>query len=139
MNLWNADSIAKVFYNKKLLSRNPLEEGLPTQCGVDLIIKKYVDLQLLYTPCSKSDLQSLYYDMNEKCNDYLVMLKEELVNKLQSIVVGCPSKEDLMNATKYSPLNWESEICGIFGQSEESLGELRLVLTSLKAKVDKYR
>eukprot|EP00957_Ditylum_brightwellii_P136780 10429938-Ditylum_brightwellii.AAC.1 len=49
----------------------------------------------------------LYYDMNEKCSDYLVMLKEELVNKLQPLVAGCPSKEELMNATKYSLLDWE--------------------------------
>ena len=112
MDLWNAGSIAEVFYNAKLLPRNPLEEGLPTQDEVDLIIKKYVDQQLFYTPCSKSDLQkfvmsaeeilcrslmenfvidfgmssclytSLYYDMNEKYNDYLVILKEELVNKI---------------------------------------------------------
>eukprot|EP00957_Ditylum_brightwellii_P130150 9928123-Ditylum_brightwellii.AAC.1 len=67
------------------------------------------------------------------------MLREELVNKLQPVVASCPSKEELMNATKYSPLDWEFEISGIAGQSEESLGKQRLVLSSLKAKVDKYR
>eukprot|EP00957_Ditylum_brightwellii_P078202 5945999-Ditylum_brightwellii.AAC.1 len=77
--------------------------------------------------------------MNEKCNDYLVMLKEELVNKIQPVVAGCPSKEEMMNARKYSPLDWECKISGIAGQSEESLGEQRLVLFSLKGKVDKYR
>eukprot|EP00957_Ditylum_brightwellii_P117939 8996023-Ditylum_brightwellii.AAC.1 len=55
----------------KLLPRNPLEEGLPTQD------------------------------------------EAELVNKLQSLVAGCPSKEELTNATKYSPLDWECEISGI--------------------------
>eukprot|EP00957_Ditylum_brightwellii_P124937 9524362-Ditylum_brightwellii.AAC.1 len=62
------------------------------------------------------------------------MLKEELVNKLQPLVAGCPSKEELMNATKYLLLNWECEISGIAGQSEESLGEQMLVLSSLKEK-----
>ena len=45
MDLWYAGSIAEVFYNAKLLPRNPLEEGLSTQDEVDLIIKKYVDQQ----------------------------------------------------------------------------------------------
>eukprot|EP00957_Ditylum_brightwellii_P174805 13309235-Ditylum_brightwellii.AAC.1 len=67
------------------------------------------------------------------------MLKEELVNKIQPIVTGSPSKEELMNATKYSPLVWECDISGIAGQSEEPLGEQRSVLSSLKEKVDKYR
>eukprot|EP00957_Ditylum_brightwellii_P152079 11579309-Ditylum_brightwellii.AAC.1 len=31
MDLWNAGSIAEVFYNAKLLPKNPLEEGLPIQ------------------------------------------------------------------------------------------------------------
>eukprot|EP00957_Ditylum_brightwellii_P052499 3981070-Ditylum_brightwellii.AAC.1 len=44
-----------------------------------------------------------------------------------------------MNATKYSPLDWEYKISGIAGQSEESLGEQKLVPPSLKEKVDKYR
>eukprot|EP00957_Ditylum_brightwellii_P080236 6103077-Ditylum_brightwellii.AAC.1 len=48
---------------------------------------------------------------------------EELVNKIQPVFAGSPSKEELMNATKYSPLDWECEISGIEGQSEESLGE----------------
>eukprot|EP00957_Ditylum_brightwellii_P196262 14953264-Ditylum_brightwellii.AAC.1 len=67
------------------------------------------------------------------------MLKEELVNKIQPVVAGSPIKEELMNATKYSPLDWECDISGISGQSEESLREQRLVLSSLKEKVDKYR
>eukprot|EP00957_Ditylum_brightwellii_P189666 14437646-Ditylum_brightwellii.AAC.1 len=67
------------------------------------------------------------------------MLREELVNKIKPVVAGSPSKEELMNATKYSLLDWEYKISGITGQSEESLGEQRLVLSSLKENVDNYR
>eukprot|EP00957_Ditylum_brightwellii_P171750 13074842-Ditylum_brightwellii.AAC.1 len=67
------------------------------------------------------------------------MLNEESVNKIQPVAAGCPSEEELINATKYSPLEWECDISGIAGQSEESLGEQMLVLTFLEAKMDKNR
>eukprot|EP00957_Ditylum_brightwellii_P015519 1169097-Ditylum_brightwellii.AAC.1 len=50
---------------KRLLPRNQLEEGLPTQDAVDLIIKKYVDQQLFYTPFSKPDLQKFVMSAEE--------------------------------------------------------------------------
>eukprot|EP00957_Ditylum_brightwellii_P097439 7421162-Ditylum_brightwellii.AAC.1 len=65
--------------------------------------------------------------MNEKCNDYLEILKEELVNKIQPVLAGSPSKEELMNAIKYSLLDWECEISGLAGKKWISAEDVRLL------------
>eukprot|EP00957_Ditylum_brightwellii_P171382 13047426-Ditylum_brightwellii.AAC.1 len=86
LELWDATSLAEVFYNAKLLPRHPVREGLPTLWEVESILKKYIDQQLFYTVSSKSDLQkSLYADAGETCVQYMNMLKQEIVYKLHPL------------------------------------------------------
>eukprot|EP00957_Ditylum_brightwellii_P008276 625812-Ditylum_brightwellii.AAC.1 len=41
------------------------------------------------------------------------MLKQEIVHKLQSLVLESPSQEELVGATKIAMLDWDREIIGL--------------------------
>lgn len=116
VDLWGkASTIADVFYNAKLLRKNPSVEA-PTSKDVDLILAKYIDEQLFYLPIAMSSIQkyalqahyilttaiisnslpdmgmpgylytSLYRSGEEDCEAYLMDLKTTLINKLIDIL-----------------------------------------------------
>jgi hypothetical protein len=83
-------------------------------------------------------LNQLIEEADEKCNTFLMEIKEDVVNAL-SLLPNAPTKQSLMTATVKTPIqNYAHELAQIPSQSDESFNECNEILQSCKTTIDNY-